>query len=126
MATNMERAGEAAGRATDQAQEARETATRMAGQAAEGTRESAQRLADQTRQAWEDVQEDPTPSGIISTLENLPANVYLYATFGSMALSLLLRLLGRKDFANFVGLWPPTILALAMLNKQFRPSREMK
>ena len=126
MATNMnERAGEAGGQAGQQAQAARETATRMAGQAAEGTRESTQRLADQTRQAWQDVQQDPTPQGIMSTLENMPANVYVYATFGSMALSLLLRLLGRKDFANFVGLWPPTILALAMLNKQIRPSREM-
>ena len=125
MATNMDRTGDAAGRAQDQAQQARETASRMAEQAAEGSRESAQRLVDQTRQAWQDVQQDPTPQGIMSTLENLPANVYVYATFGSMALSLLLRLLGRKDFANFIGLWPPTILALAMLNKQLRPSREV-
>lgn len=100
--------------------------TEAMNQMKEGTRDSAQRVAEQTRQAWQDVQQQPTPQGIMNTLENLPTNIYVYATAGSIGLSLLLRLLGRKEFANFVGLWPPTILALAMINKQFRPSREMQ
>jgi hypothetical protein len=55
----------------------------------------------------------------------MPASVYLYGSLSAIGLSALLRLAGRKDFANFVGLWPPTILSLAMLNKMLRPSREM-
>ena len=100
-------------------------AREAAGQAASQARDSAQRVAEQTRDAWSQVQDDPSPSGLMGALENMPATTYLYATLGSIGFSLLLRLLGRKEFANFVGLWPPTILALAMLNKQFRPSREM-
>ena len=101
--------------------QARETA----GQMKEGAKDSAQKMAADTRDAWKQAQDEPTPSGIQGALEQLPASAYLYATLGSMGFSLLLRLLGRKDFATFVGLWPPTIVALALLNKQVRPSREM-
>lgn len=100
--------------------------TDKARQAQEETRQSAQKMADQTKQAWQDVQEHPTPSGLMGAMENLPATFYLYSTLGSIGLSLLLRIAGRKEFANFVGLWPPTILSLALLNKVFRPSSEMK
>jgi hypothetical protein len=101
---------------------ARETAAQMA----QGARESAQRLAEQTREAWQQAREEPTPQGIMGALEQLPSSFYLYATLGSIGLSLLLRIAGRKELANFVGLWPPTILSLAMLNKTLRPSREMQ
>ena len=99
--------------------------TDKARQAQEETRQSAQKMADQTKQAWQDIQDNPTPSGIMGTIENLPASYYLWGSLGSIGLSLLLRLAGRKEFANFVGLWPPTILSLAMLNKLMRPSRDM-
>jgi hypothetical protein len=107
---------------TDKAKEqARETTAQFQ----EGAKDSAKHMADQTRDAWKQAQEEPTPSGIQGALENLPASAYLYATMGAMGMSLLLRLMGRKDFANFVGLWPPTIVALALMNKQIKPSREM-
>ncbi|MER3421813.1 MAG: hypothetical protein C4290_15375 [Chloroflexota bacterium] len=105
--------------------QAREAATQSAEQMRQGTRETMQRLTEETRQAVAQAREEPTPSGLQAMIENLPAPVYLYATVGSIGLSLLLRTFGRKELANFVGLWPPTILALAMLNKQLRPSREM-
>jgi hypothetical protein len=92
---------------------------------ARGTRESATRLTDQTRDVWNEAREEPTPKGLMGAIEQLPSTFYLYGTLGSIGLSLLLRIMGRKDFANFVGLWPPTILSLAMLNKMLRPSREM-
>ena len=103
------------------AQQARDTAQ----QAAQGARESTQRMAEQTRQAWQEAQENPTPSGIMGALEQLPATTYLYATIGSIGLSLLLRMFGRKDFANFVGLWAPTFISLGLMSKLVRPSREM-
>ena len=58
--------------------------------------------------------------------ERTPDAAYLGAMAGSMALSLLL--LGRKNkaLALFVGLWPVTILNMAMLLKNRRPSREFQ
>ncbi|MBI2761185.1 MAG: hypothetical protein HYX51_07150 [Chloroflexi bacterium] len=103
----------------------REKARETTAQFQEGAKDSARHMAEQTREAWKQAREEPTPTGIQGALENLPASAYLYATVGSMGLSLLLRLMGRKDFANFVGLWPPTIVALALMNKQIKPSREM-
>jgi hypothetical protein len=107
------------------ADKTREKARETTAQFQEGARDSAKHVAEQTRDAWRQAKEEPTPTGIQGALENLPASAYLYATMGAMGLSLLLRLMGRKDFANFVGLWPPTIVALALMNKQIKPSREM-
>jgi hypothetical protein len=58
--------------------------------------------------------------------EQAPDAAYLGAMAGSMALSLLL--LGRRNkaLALFVGLWPVTILNMAMLLKNRRPSREFQ
>ena len=58
--------------------------------------------------------------------ERTPDAAYLGAMAGSMALSLLL--LGRRNkaLALFVGLWPVTILNMAMLLKNRRPSRELQ
>ena len=91
----------------------------------DGMHESTSRVADQATDAVQQVQADPTPRGLMSAIEELPATVYLWATLGSIGASLLLRLAGKREFANFVGLWPPTIVALALMNKQLRPSREM-
>ena len=58
--------------------------------------------------------------------ERTPDAAYLGAMAGSMALSLLL--LGRRNkaMALFVGLWPVTILNMAMMLKNRRPSRELQ
>ncbi len=88
-------------------------------------RESTSRVADQATEAVQQVQDDPTPRGLMGAIENLPATVYLWATLGSIVGSLLLRLAGKREAANFIGLWPPTIVSLALMNKQLRPSREM-
>jgi hypothetical protein len=109
----------------DQAGQMKEQAGQAGSQMKEGAKDTAKQIADQTRDAWSQVQDEPTPSGLQSALESLPASSYMYAALGSIGLSMLLRLLGRKEFANFVGLWPPTIVALALLNKQVRPSKEM-
>ena len=105
-----------------------ETGTATAGASGammDGVRESASRVAEQTTGAVQQVRADPTPRGLMGALENLPTTAYLWATLGSIGGSLLLRLAGQREAANFVGLWPPTIVALALLNKQLRPSREL-
>lgn len=111
---------------TMQNQNATGSQKEQANKFADESKKAAQKMGEQTRDAWSQAKEEPTPAGIQSAIENLPAPVYLWATFGSIGLSLLLRLAGRKEFANFVGLWPPTIVALALMNKQVRPSREME
>ena len=57
--------------------------------------------------------------------EQIPTNVYLAGVFGSMALSMLLFMMGKRNAAVFVGLWPPTILNMAMVYKKLKPSQEL-
>ncbi len=47
----------------------------------------------------------------------VPSGVYLSLAVGSIGISALLKLAGRKDDANFVGQWVPTILLLGLYNK---------
>ena len=47
----------------------------------------------------------------------VPSGVYLSAAFGSIGLSAMMRLMGRKDDAHFIGMWVPTILLLGVYNK---------
>jgi hypothetical protein len=58
--------------------------------------------------------------------ERTPDAAYLGAMAGSMALSLLLLARRNEAMALFVGLWPVTILNMALLLKNRRPSREFQ
>jgi hypothetical protein len=64
-----------------------------------------------------------TATSVLRTAERAPDTAYLGAMAGSMLLSLLL--LGRKNkaLALFVGMWPVTIVSVAMMMKNRRPSR---
>ena len=58
------------------------------------------------------------------TMETVPTRAYLGAAVGSIALSALLRVFGKKDAAVFVGQWPPTFILFALTYKLLRPSHE--
>lgn len=60
----------------------------------------------------------------IQQVESMPSSVSLGTVLGSMALSLVLFMLGRRNLGLFVGLWPPTILNLALFSKMLRSSRD--
>jgi hypothetical protein len=47
----------------------------------------------------------------------LPSDLFLWLAGGSVAASLVLRILNRRDDANFVGEWAPTFLILGLYNK---------
>ncbi|MEX2218404.1 MAG: hypothetical protein WD749_06545 [Phycisphaerales bacterium] len=47
----------------------------------------------------------------------LPSDVFLWAALGSIAASLTLQAMGRKETGNFVGQWAPTLLILGLYNK---------
>jgi hypothetical protein len=57
-------------------------------------------------------------------MEAVPTQAYLGAAVGSIALSALLRVFGKKDASLFVGQWPPTFILLALAYKLLRPSGE--
>lgn len=60
----------------------------------------------------------------LAMMETVPAQAYLSAASGSVLLSFLLRLIGKKDAAVFVGQWPTTILLMALAYKLLKPSQE--
>lgn len=47
----------------------------------------------------------------------VPSGVYLSLAVGSIGLSAILHMAGRKEDAQFVGHWVPTILLLGVYNK---------
>jgi hypothetical protein len=65
-----------------------------------------------------------TAEGALRSAKSAPDSAYLGAIAGSMLLSLML--LGRKNkaLALFVGLWPVTIINIALMLKKRRPTRE--
>jgi hypothetical protein len=62
---------------------------------------------------------------VMEQVEGIPANVYYGAVLGSIGVSALLFLMGKRNLGVFVGLWPPTLLNLALFTKQLKPSHEM-
>lgn len=60
----------------------------------------------------------------LEMMEAVPTQAYLGAAVGSIALSALLRVFGKKDAAIFVGQWPPTFILFGLAYKLLRPSDE--
>ena len=54
---------------------------------------------------------------IESYTSELPSGTFLSLAIGSMAISLILMLVGRRNVANFIGQWAPTILIMGLYNK---------
>ena len=47
----------------------------------------------------------------------VPSDVWLWAAFGSIGLSLAFKIAKKDHLALFVGQWPPTFLILGVYNK---------
>ena len=65
----------------------------------------------------QETREGPIARRIEEQTAKLPSDIFLWAALGSIGLSLALNLTGKKEQANFVGHWAPTILVLGMYNK---------
>jgi hypothetical protein len=61
--------------------------------------------------------EGSVAKAIESQTAKLPSDLFLWAAFGSMAGSLALQMMGKKEQSNFVGQWAPTLLILGLYNK---------
>jgi hypothetical protein len=65
----------------------------------------------------EEQREGRTARAIERQTSRIPSDVFLWTGVGAIAASLTLALLGRKNAANFVGQWVPTVLLLGVYNK---------
>ncbi|HUE75996.1 MAG TPA: hypothetical protein VMP10_04135 [Chloroflexota bacterium] len=57
-------------------------------------------------------------------MEAIPTQVYYGFAVASIIASAVLFMMGRRHWSLFVGQWPPTFIAMALMNKLLRPSRE--
>jgi len=111
----------------EQMDQAQGTAQEKAQQAKESAGQAAQNLGGQTADAFRDFAQDDNPAqGFVAIWEKIPTNMYFFAAAGSILISLLLMLSGKQRAAIFVGQWPPTMIALALMNKLLRPSQEVR
>jgi hypothetical protein len=95
-------------------------------QTQQGAKDAAQNLTGQTRDAFSGLGREENPvEGFVAIWEKIPTNAYFLAAAGSILLSALLMLSGKQRAAIFVGQWPPTMIALALMNKLLRPSQEV-
>ncbi|HKY31992.1 MAG TPA: hypothetical protein VJV23_05600 [Candidatus Polarisedimenticolia bacterium] len=65
----------------------------------------------------ESMTEGQVARSIESQTARLPSDTFLWLALGSIAASLTLQMMGRKEVSNFVGQWAPTILILGLYNK---------
>jgi len=61
--------------------------------------------------------EGPVARAIEKRTSRIPSDFFLWTGFGAIAASATLAFLGRKQLANFVGQWVPTVLLLGLYNK---------
>ena len=62
-------------------------------------------------------EEGPVAKAIEKQTSRVPSDTFLWMGGAAIGTSLLLRLAGKKNAANFVGEWVPTILLLGVYNK---------
>jgi len=68
-------------------------------------------------QATREQREGPVARTIEQHTAELPSDIFLWGAVGAIGLALLFELTDRKQEANFVGNWVPTILTLGVYNK---------
>lgn len=61
--------------------------------------------------------EGPVARSIEQQTAKLPSDLFLWAALGSIGASLFFQAKGKKETANFIGHWAPTILILGLYNK---------
>ncbi len=65
-------------------------------------------------------QEDRFTGAIESQTSKAPSSVFLGLAIGSIAASLILKIMGKDDWALFVGQWPAPFLIMGNYNKMVK------
>jgi hypothetical protein len=66
------------------------------------------------------VEEDRITGAIESQTSKLPSSGYLAAAFASIAASAVLKVVGKNDWALFVGQWPAAFMLMGVYNKMVK------
>jgi hypothetical protein len=61
--------------------------------------------------------EGTTTSMVENETRKIPSITFLGVAFAAMGTSLVLMMMGKKQAANFIGQWVPTILVMGTYNK---------
>lgn len=61
---------------------------------------------------------------VFQALDAVPSQLWYILGIGSIVASAVFQLMGKKNWADFVGKWPPTFLAIGLYHKLLRPSTE--
>lgn len=63
------------------------------------------------------VAEDRVTGAIEAQTSKIPSSGYLAAAFGAIAVSAILKVVGKDDWALFVGQWPAAFMLMCVYNK---------
>ena len=63
------------------------------------------------------VAEDRVTGAIEAQTSKIPSSGYLAAAFGAIAVSAILKVSGKDDWALFVGQWPAAFMLMGVYNK---------
>jgi len=66
------------------------------------------------------VAEDAFTGAPESQTSRIPSSGYLAAAFGAIAISAILKLAGKDDWALFVGQWPAAFMLMGVYNKMVK------
>ena len=66
------------------------------------------------------VAEDRFTGAIESQTSQMPSSGYLEAAFATMAASAILKIVGKDDWALFVGQWPAAFMLMGVYNKMVK------
>ena len=64
--------------------------------------------------------EDSFTGAIESQTSRIPSSGYLAAAFGAIATSAILKMVGKDDWALFVGQWPAAFMLMGVYNKMVK------
>ena len=63
------------------------------------------------------IAEDRVTGAIEAQTSKIPSSGYLAAAFGAIAASAILKIVGKDDWALFVGQWPAAFMLMGVYNK---------
>ena len=61
---------------------------------------------------------------VFQALDALPSQLWYLLGIGAIVLSAVLQIAGKKNYADFVGKWPPTFFAIGIYHKLVRPGQD--
>ncbi len=71
------------------------------------------------------MQDQNNPQNIVfKALDTVPGQLWYILGVASIVTSLVFQVMGKKNWADFVGKWPPTFFAVGLYHKLVRPGNE--